>query len=126
MLSGLLGMGDAMFSHLGGVTRSDLLPDPKEMSDAADQAQFVRKSDVRAVCVRTYDLSKEEDEVQYCKDREWLFMGLPMKTHALIHHEKKFVAELNPPRWFAHMEWVEFELTQTAVPTIEQQARSHA
>jgi hypothetical protein len=41
-----------------------------------------------------------------------------MQTHNLIHHEKKFVGELNPPRWIAHMEWMEFELTETAVAPV--------
>lgn len=118
MLSGLTGVGDSMFSALGGPDPRKSLPDPKEMLARMDAAQHIRYSELKNFTVRTYDLSLPDDIAQYCKDREWVMVGMSMATHALIQHEKQFVATLDPPRWMAHMEWMEFTLTEKAVPTI--------
>jgi len=118
MLSGLTGIGDQMFGALGAPDRRRGLPDPGEMRKNMDDAQHIRHADIKYIEARTYDLSKDADVAQYCKDREWVMVGMAMSTHALLHHEKKFVPDINPPRWIAHMEWVELILTERVVPTI--------
>lgn len=118
MLSGLMGVGDAMFGALGAPDKYKLVPDPSEMKQRMADAQYVRRADLKCIEVRTYDLSDEKDALQYCKDREWLLVGMSMNTHYMLHHEKQFVRDMNPPRWVAHMEWAEFELKEQAVPTV--------
>lgn len=118
MLSGLTGMGDQMFSALGMPDRRKGLPDPGEMRKHMDDAQHIRSADIKYVEARTYDLSKKEDVTQYCKDREWIMIGMAMSTHYLLHHDKQFVKDMDPPRWIAHIEWVELVLTERVVPTL--------
>jgi hypothetical protein len=118
MLSGLSSVGDSMFAGLGSPDKYKLVPDPNEMRARMDAAQVVRRADLKCVMVRSYDLSEEKDALQYCKDREWILMGMAMSTHRLVHHDKQFVEGMNPPRWIAHMEWMEFELTETPVAPV--------
>lgn len=116
MLSGLMGVGDSMFESLGGASK--FTPDPTEMRMAAEQAKVVRKAELKAVKVCTYDLSDPEDSSRYCRDRETILTGVALRTHYLIHHERQFVNGANP-RWVVHMEWGEFTLKEQSVDTME-------
>lgn len=118
MLSGLMGIGDTMFQSLGEPNKYKLMPDPEEMKRRMDEAQHVRRAELKCVETRTYDLSDTTQTLQYCKDREYLLVGMAMNTHMLLNYDKQFVATASPPRWMAHMEWAEFELKQTDVPPI--------
>ena len=122
MLAGLTGgVGDMMFEALGRPDPHKMTPDPHEMRQKMDQAEFVRHADLKFIETRTYNLNDPDDRNQYNKDRQWLWVGASMNTHYLLHHEKRFVETTNPPGWIAHMEWAELQLTEQRVEPIASQ-----
>jgi len=123
MLTGHGGPGDSMWEALGTPDPHKMTPDPNEMQAKMAAAQYVRHADLVAIESRIYDLSDEQETTQYCKDREYLFVGVSMNTHFLLDHDKQFINDPDKPRWVVHMEWAVFELTEDAVEPVAEQEK---
>lgn len=126
MVEGLIGanpgnneVGMSMFETIGQPPKFG--PSAAQMADAMQRLQVQRKVDMKEVCVRTYDLSNEKELTQYQTDLEHILIGVPLKTHVLLCKlPPQFVSDGNGSRYIAHMQWVEYRLTEQPVPTTAQ------
>jgi len=115
-----LRVGPSMFDTLGRGVPSLFAPDPDEMAAQMDRLRVRRSAMLRAVRVCTYDLSDPAEREQYQLDVEHLLIGQRIRTHVLLAKpELQFVAggETRPPRYIAHLQWIEFELQETPSAT---------
>lgn len=113
MLSGMMSVGQSMFSNLN----TTIQPSPDELESEALAAQFNRVVKLKNVEVETYDLNKPKEAKDYAKLLEELFKGIQAKTHVILFNDRRFV-EAPSPRWVAHVEWAEFELVETHHQTV--------
>ena len=111
------GMGQSMFETFGQPP-AKFGPSADDMAAAMQKAQVYRKADMKEVCVRTYDLSDEKELVQYQLDLEHILIGIPLRTHLLLCRlPPQFVSDEKGSRYIAHMQWVEFTLSEKPAPS---------
>ena len=109
-------IGQSMFDTIGQPPK--LSPSADQMADAMKRLQINRKVEMKEVCVRTYDLSIKEDVEKYQLDLEHILLGLTQKTHVILcRPPPQFVSDDKSARYIAHMQWVEYVLVETPVPT---------
>lgn len=113
MLSGMMSVGESMFSNLNATIQ----PTADELEAEALNAQFNRVVKLKDMTVETFDLNKAKEAKDYARRLEMLFKGIQARTHVILFNERKFV-ETPAPKWLAHIEWAEFELIETHNPTV--------
>lgn len=109
-------VGPSMFEHIGRPPKFG--PSADQMADAMKRMQVNSKVTMKEVCVRTYDLSNEKELTQYQLDLEHVLIGIPLKTHVMLCKlAPQFVSDEKGSRYIAHMQWIEYELTETPAAT---------
>ena len=123
MLAGMnegmdLTVGESMFETIGRPPVG--APSPEQLEEGMKNLLRSRKVTISGIRVRTYDLGVATQVADYERDVRLVMMGIPAKTHAILAKPPlQFVNdERSGARYVAHMEWVEFELVDTARPTV--------
>lgn len=92
-------------------------PGAAALESAAAAAGQTQDVTLREVVVRTYDLGDEDQCGQYTHDLEALMLGVTLRTHVILAKEPLRFVEAGTPRYIAHLQWAEFELTETPITT---------
>lgn len=109
-------VGESMFTTMG--RPPSFAPSAEDMAKAMEDVKRVRRVEMKEVVSRTYNLSDEAQRMQYTTDLEHIMLGVQLKTHVLLDRPpKQFVADDLGARYIAYLEWAEFRMVETSVPT---------
>lgn len=84
-------------------------PTPDEMARAFEEASHNKHVNLKDVCVKIFDMSKESQVTEYCELYRDLYAKVQRKEVLVRGVEKKFV-EIPEPRWIIYIEWWEYAL----------------
>jgi len=102
----------SMFETLG----QKIGPTPEELSKQAEAATRISKVNFVGYFSKILDLQDKADSETYTKLMQTLINGIANKTHILFGNDKQFLADKGT--WLVHIEWGEFELSETLVKTV--------
>jgi hypothetical protein len=108
-LRGLLGGADMGYNAMG--------PTPEDMQREMEAVLYNKKVLLHDFQERTLTLSNAKDRKEYRRLILLLSNGALSKTHLITGFDRRFV-ERPTPHWIVHMEWVEYELIITPIPTV--------
>jgi hypothetical protein len=111
-LSGQAGTAESLFGKL----LPDVGPNAEQMELERQRVLYNKAVKFNGYGVKTYDLGDTRQRGAYKKQMEALFAGMQAHSHVILVHERRFV-EQPKPRWVAHVEWMQFELTVKSNPT---------
>lgn len=125
----LSGLGD-LRGLLGGqdMGYNTMAPTAEEMQREMEAVLYNKKVLLHDFQERTLDLSNQKHRKEYRKLILLLSNGALTKTHLITGFDRRFV-ERPAPHWIVHIEWVEYELKITPIPTVgssDQHGGKHA